>query len=550
MAETVENDSEDYTGDDAMEAIEKDETLDAYKQGETQSFTDDGYIGIPYEITVYYDYAGKGAAVPGYMTLGATPVVLYVVNANIERIGTSSDTDIIKSMIERGYAVAVLDYLDSRKAKSPELDFSAQSLRVKMGAGDYFTDKSVFPSGTYQDNIIVPAGYDVLLNDVYFELDKHGTDGTLEKIVNVWNNDFRLYKKDTVIKWVHEDGSRKATQNAFDGSAPVWYADAAGKTVDAENGIYIKVKHTKAETITDCVRADGSPLDLNLYFHAIYPTNPEKEVPVMVNFSSAGYLMTGSNNATRPQFQGFIFNGYAGVLFDYAWIPMGRNDHYGYFDGSSGENKSVTGDNQSYATYTFNSSQSGTAGMRYLRYLALTQPETYKFDIDKVGLFGISKAAWMNQLGAIELREGLYSTEQGYTDAEVAELVNDKINGFYQQLWLPEHHGESRYDNGKTETYEKDGYTIDGGELQPWAVYGGKEISSGAQIIYSSAGAVVDYIGEGFAPQFITVNLRDEYNTGYGMQNILVNICRNQDIPALWYEADINHTFAVGPDWK
>ena len=101
FAETLVNGAESMTKEDAMEAIEKDDTLNAYRQGETQSFEDDGYIGIPYEVTVYYDYKGKGAAVPGYMTLGATPVVLYVVNANVERIGTDSDTDIIKSMIDR-----------------------------------------------------------------------------------------------------------------------------------------------------------------------------------------------------------------------------------------------------------------------------------------------------------------------------------------------------------------------------------------------------------------------------------------------------------------
>ena len=315
--------------EDAMEKIEADEALKTYKQGETLSFDDDGYIGVPYKVTVYFDSA-KGAAKPGYMTTDkATPVILYVVNADFERIGTDPDASIIKSMVERGYAVAVLDYLNNAKVTGEALDYSAQLLRGKLGEGAFFADKTVFPAGTYRDNLLVPAGYDVLMNEVFFELDKHGTDGTLEKIVNVWNNDFRLYKKDTVIKWVHEDGTRKATQKDFDGGDPVWYSDAASKTVDAENGTYIKVKHTKAEVITDCVLADGRPIDLNLYAHVIYPTNPKEAVPIMTMFSSAGYLMEGSNNVARPHMQHFLFNGYAGLLYDYAWIPMGRNDHYG-----------------------------------------------------------------------------------------------------------------------------------------------------------------------------------------------------------------------------
>ena len=493
---------------DAMEEIEASDALAAYRQGETQHFEDDGYIGIPYEVTVYYDYATHGKAVAAHVTRGGTPVILYVVNANVERIGTDSDVSIIQSMIDRGFVVAVLDYLNDDLAKSPDLDFSAQSLRSSLAAGKYFNDADVFASGTYADNLIVPAGYDVKFNDVFFELDKHGTDGTLERIVNVWNNDFRKYHKDKTVKWVHADGTRKATQNDFSGNAPVWYADAEGKTVDAENGTYTKVKWTLAEVVTDCVKADGSPIDFNLYIHTIYPTNPVHDVPVMTMFSSSGYLVNGSSTVTRPQMQGFLFDGYAGVLFDYAWIPMGRNDHYGYFDGSSGDS-SVTGDNQSYATYTFNASQVATAAMRYTRYLALSDHDTYRFDIDALGVFGISKAAWMTQLGAPILRENLYTPADG-NSATVEQLVNDKINSFYQQLWLPDHHGESRYDNGITETYEKDGMTVDGGALQPWAVYDGYEISSGAQMVYSSCGASIDYFCEGYSPQFITENLQDK----------------------------------------
>ncbi len=533
--------------EDEMAAINSDSILSGYKQGDTQLLSTDGYIGIPAEISVYFDSAKE--ATPGYMTTGGTPLILYVVNAYFERTGTDSDTDIIKSMINRGYIVVVLDYKNNEKAVSPALDWSAQLIRSKAASGEFFKNKDVFPAGTYQDNIIVPGGYDVLLNDVYFSLDKHGTDGTLEKIVNVWNNDFRKYKKDTVIKWVNEDGSKKQTQNGFDGSAPTWYSDAAGKNADSA-GQYIKVQYTKATEITDCVMANGTPIDLDLYMHVIYPTNPTKEVPVMTLFSSAGYAMSGSTTTNRPQFAGFLFNGYAGAIIDYPWIPMGRNDHYGYFDGSSGD-KSVTGDNQSYATYTYNSTQSVTAGLRRLRYLALTEPEKYSFDITAVGSYGISKAAWATQVGSPVLNNNLLTTESngGMTETEIIESVNEKINSFYQQLYLPGHHGETRYDNGKTETYTKNGFTINGGELQPWAVYGGKEIASGAQVVYSSCGAVVDYLEKGYAPLFITENLNDEYSTAYGTQNQIINISRSLDLPALWYEADIAHTFVSGNDY-
>ena len=532
---------------DAMETIRQNEMLAAFRQGSTHREANDGYIGIPYETTVYYDSA-KGAATPGYMTLGATPVILYVVNTNTERIGTDSDIDILRSLLERGYVVVVLDYLNHPKAQSPALEWSVQLLRNRMASGAFFTDKTLFPAGTYTDSLALPAGYNVTLNEVYFSLDKHGTDGTLEKIVNVWNNDFRMYKKDSVVRWVHEDGSRKTVQNAFDGTAPVWYRDAAGKTVDNAKGTYTKIAYTKAETITDCVRPDGTPIDLDLYFHTMYPTHPAKEVPVMALFASTDYLMNSFSKQDRPQFFGFLFNGYAGVMFDYGMIPMGRSDHYGSFNGSSGAGKSVTGDNMTYATYTYNASQIATAGMRYTRYLALSKPETYRFDIDHIGIYGISKASWMTHLGAPILRENLLTAADGKTDAEVAQSVNEKINSFYNMRLLPGQSGKTRYDKGITSSYTKDGVTIRGGELQPWAAWGGAEISSGAQAVYSCCGGAPDYLGKGYAPLFITKNLMDNYNTEYGQQNILVNLCHNLNLPALWYEAEIAHTFAQGKD--
>ncbi|MBQ7336814.1 MAG: Ig-like domain-containing protein [Clostridia bacterium] len=532
-----------------MNEIKESRTLAAYQVGAVQAFDDDGYIGIPYEITVYYDSVTHGAAVPGYMTEGATPVILYVVNAGFERVGTESDVSIIQSMLERGYAVAVADYLNHEKATGEALDYSAQLLRSKLASGTYFTDESILPRGSYADNFMLPAGYNIKLNDVYFALDKHGTDGTLEKIVNVWNNDFRMFRKDVIVKWVHADGSRKAVQNGFDGSAPVWYSDATGNIVDEENGQYTKIFYTKAKTITDCVKPGGTPIDLNLYCHTLYPTNPAKDVPIMSMFASTGYLASGSSNTSRPQMQGFLFQGYAGFLFDYAWIPMGRDDHYSYFDGSSvKQGKSVSGDNMSYATYTYNAAQVATAAMRYVRYLSLSQHDVYRFDIDKVGVFGISKASWMTHLGAPSLRENLYTPESGLDDAEIAKRVNDKINHFYQMYWLPGHHGETRYDNGITESYTADGVTIGGGELQPWAVYHGHEISSGAQMVYSCCGGGVDLFCKEYSPLFITENLQDTCNTEYGQQNIMVNLCRTLNIPCLWYEANIAHIFANGVD--
>ncbi len=495
--------------EDAMIAIEADATLSAFKQGETISLATDGYIGIPVEITVYYD--GTSAATPGPQ-LDSTPVVLYVVNAELERIGTDSDVDIIRRMVSNGYAVAVLDYLNNPKATSPKLDWSAQTVRNQLKSGAYFTDKTVFPEGTYYNSFVVPSGYDISINNVFWEIDKHSTDGTFEKIVEIWNNDFRGVKGDIIIKWTDENGNRKATGNGFDGSEPIWL-DSDGS--ENPSGEYIRIKHTRAEKIEDCVKADGSPIDLNLYMHFIYPTG-NVTVPVMTLVGSAEHLANGAATADRPQFVGAVFNGYAGVMYDHGYTPMARDDHYGYFDGNAAKGH-VTGDNLTYSIQFYNSVEINTAAMRYIRYTSLTS-DKMSFKLDAIGAYGNSKGGWMQFLG----EEDPYATP------------NRRI--------YPDHHGETRYEAGKTETIG----VIDGGEEQPWLTYNGEIIDGGADLIYCSCGGTVDSITSTHAPTFITCNLTD--GSYYWTSNDFVNICRSVDARAMWFEVALGHTFGYGQD--
>lgn len=267
---------------DAMVAIENE--FSAYKVGDTVSVSDDGYIGIPVEVSTYYDTA-KGASKPGY---NGTPLIVYVVNTNVERIGKKTDVEIIESLLGRGYIVQIFDYLNSDKAISPDLDWSTQKLRQNSKNGSYFTDKTYLKAGTYYDTILIPAGYDVSLSNVFWETDKHGADGDLEKIVENWNTDLRSWFRDTVIYWRNSLGEQKATQTGFENSPVVWYSDAKGtQEVDASSADakYVKLQHTLAFDVTDCVGKDGTPIDLNLYMHVIYPTSNKSDaldsVPVI-----------------------------------------------------------------------------------------------------------------------------------------------------------------------------------------------------------------------------------------------------------------------------
>ncbi|MBR5448423.1 MAG: Ig-like domain-containing protein [Clostridia bacterium] len=505
----------DEKGVDMMAAILADETLNQYKQGDTVVIANDGYIGIPVELTIYYDASRptkSGTAVD------ATNLILYIVNADFERIGTDSDVEIIKSMMERGYIVTVLDYKNHSKAKSPDLDFSIQLLRDKIYKGNYFTDRSVFMAGDYPNSFVVPSGYDVSPHHVFWEIDKHGTDGTFDKIIEYWNNDFRAWNtnKELVIPWVDDDGNRKATQTAHDGTEPVWL-NADG--TENPDGTYIKIKHTKAEKITDCVKKDGSPIDLNLYMSFIYPTG-SAEVPVLALVGSSEHTIKGSASTQRPQLIGAALNGYAGVVFDHGWTPMSRADHYGYFDGSTPASGSVTGNNTTYSIQFYNEVEILTAAMRYIRYESLAE-EKFNFKLDAIGAYGNSKGGWMAYLGA----------EDPYTASGERRVYVG-------------HHGETRYDNGDTETVG----IIDGGEPQPWLTYNGVEIDGGADFVYCSCGGTSESIMPGHAPTFISCQLGD--GSCWGSSREFIQTCRESDVPALWVEVNLGHTFASGPDTR
>lgn len=534
------------SGEDAMPAIKG---AFADKQvGETKRLDKDGYIGIPVEITTYYDYATHGAAKTGY---NGTLAIMYFVNTNIERVGTKSDVEIISSMLERGYIVTVFDYLNNKKATTPGLDWSAQLLRAEYQTGSMFTDKTKLPSGTYQDTFVVPAGYDVSYGNVFWEADKHAADGSLEKIVENWNTDLKNWNsiENKLVYWRNALGEQKTTEAGAE-----WFSDSAGKNaVDASdpNANYTKVKYTVATDITDCVGPDGTPIDLNLYMHIVYPTNPENEVPVAVLASSTEYLNTASTSSgLRPQHNGFLFRGYAGAVFDYLYQPMAQKDYWGYYDGQTSQG-GITGDRMNYGLHLYSDKMVNTAAMRYLRYLAYTDGDTYSFDTESIGVFGNSKGGWFTFLGEAELKNYTVDDMGQYTKAELELLINNRITSYTSKRQFEGHRGESRYDNGITEAYTKNGVTIDGGELQPWLTYEDEEgnvheILGYASWIYASNGSQYEDITEGHAPVFAALHLQDDFTTTH---NLFSEVTKGLDVPSMYVIVDLGHTFAYGPEY-
>ena len=522
-----------------------------YKVQQTARIENDGIVGA-LQYTVYYDYERLGNVVPD---IYGTPIIVYAINTNTVRTGTDSNKTIIQSMLDHGYVVVVLDYLGNSAATSPKIDDSVQLFTKNLKDGRYFdkdtdTDTSkAFPkSGAYKEIFVCPSGHNVLLNQVFWEIDKHSANGTLEKIVENWNTDLKKAKANTLVKWANgtTTDTRKKVDVAADGTSPVWY-NASGAT--DVNGLYTKVKWTVATTFTDCVNPDGTALEMDLYLHLVYPTNPVNEVPVITVSSAMGYPHTLARTAEyRAHHNGALFNGYAGAVYDYLYQPMARDASFGYYDGSSGS----TGDHMNYSLHIYNDKLVNTAAMRYLRYVSLSGGDTYNFALDKFATIGLSKGGWFSFLGEEVLQSELVNASDYSTIAELENAINDVLAGFTPYRIFDGHNGETRYQAGNTTTYESGAYTgayaVAGGEVQPWLTYEGKEILSGVQFTYAANGSQEEDISKGHSPMYIAANLYDDYNAAYGSSNVLVNLARSLDIPSVYFIVPLAHVYATGPD--
>lgn len=529
-------------------------------------------LGIPVNLHFYYDsareYPGNKEGVSGSV------VVLYVMGTRVERIGTDADAEIVARLIDRGYYVIVMDYLENENAVSPYLDWSVQNLRSQIISGKIATpgrEADGTSTGSVAAlNYVLPAGYDIAYEVPYFAYDLHGAAGTLERIVEIWNNDFKSVKRESLVKWVDENGVPKLgktdpiTVKSVNDSRNIDYATWFSgpektksvsqadlqKLSDEEKKAYpyTYIGNTKAETVYDCVKPDGSFIDLNLYMDILYPTGTEiDEVPVMVALSS-GYTRASALTVNdRPQLSGFLFRGYAGVVSAYGLVPMARVDHYGYFCGDSQLN-SVSGDNYTYSLSVYNGIKSDTAMLRALRKAAADgieideKTQKFPFLADKIGVFGNSKAGVASRLGT--------------TSPETLEELRH----------LEGHVGETRYDHivdptfgnlGYRDPYLNDGVTdADGNkiirapEAQPYLTYDdGTKISSRANLTYAECGGAQSTIEEGQSPVFCTGTQSGGDCSYWVFYRGVMNQCRNANVPFYGLiSPECGHTFGTGPD--
>ncbi len=464
--------------------------------------SEDSVLGIPVRLTTYNDplsvpktYYGATGDIPadatqmpnitvmnGTQLIGdGKPTVLYMINTNTERVGTDTDVSIISDLLSDGYHVVVVDYFNHEKAVSPALDSSVQTYREEINTN--FARKSAYLGGlmawqyyTY----VLPAGYRISRDVKYFNYAENATDGSLDYIVRAWNDSFTTSWASSSRSVYSSDGTR-----IYKGLPSTLTYNEEGELIyDAENTKVIK--DIVATTVEDCVRLDGTSIDLNLYMTIIYPSNPEKEVPVM-NQAASSWKNAASFHST-----GFLTRGYAVAIWEHAFMPMARNEHYGYFEGAN--------DRNAFTMMQYTGVKVQTAAARFVRYLADLYPDKYKFDTDHMGVIGISKSAHVYMLGS----------ENPEATPEQKFFSDSEGNLLYGACQNP----------------------------QPWTEYKstGEPISSSVQMLYTSVGSGYETVGEHYAPLFTSGGLADGGTYGFFTEvmksSYYISVAKNDSVLA------------------
>lgn len=321
----------------------------------------DGIIGVPVEIVTYCKDKN---------TNSETNLILYVLGTNTERIGTEKNVDILADLLDEGYIVVTLDYMGAPEARGQDLDFSVQTIKQKVNGGAYTKGLKKMSNCIY----VLPEGYRIATDIVFYTIDRNGTKGCLERIVKSWNNGFKA-----------SSGAKKV---------PGGYREA--------------------QTIEDCIDQNGNTVDLDYRLSIIYPSMPKRETPVWVNASSNTPMIAPTvTTYSHAMAQSAVFGGCTFVVYDHCYIPMASRI-YGYY-----------GD---YSLMHYISASFQAAAMRCARYYS----KQYGYSSEDYVAYGISKASWVSTLASpnpelvperVVLSEFGYEREERY--GEQTYLVYD-----------------------------------------------------------------------------------------------------------------------------
>ena len=253
--------------------------LEQYRKGFWR-LEDDGKIGIPVELATYAKCAGEKA-----------PVIVYVMGyVGAKEVGREDALSIVSDLLDEGYIVVTLDYLGDPRATTPNLDWSIRNIRADVKP--YMCDLSYDELFIY----VVPDGYRIVRNILYYDFSVQGRKGTLDEIIKIYNGEAGGFRE---VK-----------------------------------GHKIPNPDEYVTSIDRCLKPDGTPIDLQLKMDIIYPSKSEIEAPVvMISSSTESRLHICCRMKNRPLDVGPLMRGCALAIYDHGYTPMSRTDHYGYFHG-------------------------------------------------------------------------------------------------------------------------------------------------------------------------------------------------------------------------
>jgi hypothetical protein len=234
-------------------------------------------LGREVPLRIYYADAATGPA--------GAQVIVYVKNKAWPRIGQESDLAILRDNIRNKFIVITVDFGDDPRAVSTFIDKDLHDIfRAVYGVKTESLLADVGLTPVKYRCFFMPEGYRVDTDLVYWEIDKHAVHGTLEYIMQSYNE-----------------------------------------------YIVPKVEGLKPVTAPrDMVDRNGRPFDYTVKMDIVYPSQSTTRLPVLVNSETISARNPNSSpGAYRPHYIGFTIRGYVHVVMGHCFNPC--VNHYFHF---------------------------------------------------------------------------------------------------------------------------------------------------------------------------------------------------------------------------
>ncbi len=215
-------------------------------------------------------------------------VIIYLKNSAWDRIGQESDLSILRDYIQKKLIVITVDFGHDILAVSPRFDKDLHEIfKAVYGFRTVSLLKDLDIKPKEFRCFFLPEGYRVATDLVYWELDKHAAFGTMEYIMNSYNED-----------------------------------------------IVPKLPGLKPVTSPkDMVDRYGKPFDFTIKMDIVYPSQAKKILPAII-FSAwlAPRNPNGEPISYLPHFAGFTTRGYVYIVMGHCFNPCVQHYfHYSKF---------------------------------------------------------------------------------------------------------------------------------------------------------------------------------------------------------------------------